>query len=142
MTHTILLYVKCVCLVTRSCLTVCDTMGCSPRGSSVYGILQTRILEWVAVASSKGSSEHRDSTQVSPIACGFFTVLSHQGSPHLNTYNHTTKANIAVYFYVILRCHCGIIFPGDPCSQEARQFHILQGYSSFFIYLFIIIFYL
>ena len=43
-------------LVTQSCLTVCDPMGCSPPGSSVHGILQARILEWVAISFFRGSS--------------------------------------------------------------------------------------
>ena len=43
-------------LVTRSCLTLWDSMDCSPLGSSVHGILQARILEWVAIPFSKGSS--------------------------------------------------------------------------------------
>ena len=46
----------CCCLVSKSCLTLCDAMDCSPPGFSVYGILQARILEWVAVSSSRGSS--------------------------------------------------------------------------------------
>ena len=41
-----------LCLVVQLCLTLCDPMDCSLLGSSVHGILQTRILEWVAVASS------------------------------------------------------------------------------------------
>ena len=44
----------------QSCPTLCNPMGCSPRGSSVHGIFQTRILEWVAVSSSRGSSQSRD----------------------------------------------------------------------------------
>ena len=40
----------------QSCLTLCDSMDCSPPGSSVHGILQARILEWVAMPSSRGSS--------------------------------------------------------------------------------------
>ena len=47
-------------------------MDCSPPGFSVHGILQARILEWVAISSSKGSSRLRDQTQVSCIAAGFF----------------------------------------------------------------------
>ena len=39
----------------QSCLTLCDPMDCSLPGSSVYGILQARILEWVAIPSSRGS---------------------------------------------------------------------------------------
>jgi len=49
--------------VTQSCPTLCDPMGCSSPGSSVHGILQARILEWVAMPSSKGSSRPRDWTQ-------------------------------------------------------------------------------
>ena len=44
----------------QSCLTVCDPMGCSPPGSSVHGILQARVLGWVAMPSSMGSSPSRD----------------------------------------------------------------------------------
>ena len=48
--------------------------GLGPPGSSVYGILQARILEWVAMPSSKGSSQPKGRTQVSLIAGGFFTI--------------------------------------------------------------------
>ena len=49
----------------QSCLTLCDPMGCSPPGFSVHGILQARILEWVAVLFTRGSSQPRDQTHVS-----------------------------------------------------------------------------
>ena len=53
----------CVCvLVAQSCMTLCDPMGYSLPGSSVHGILQTRILEWVAILFSRESSEPRDQT--------------------------------------------------------------------------------
>ena len=48
----------------RSCVTLCDPMDCSPPGSSVHGILQARILQWVAMPSSRGSSWPRDWTRV------------------------------------------------------------------------------
>ena len=48
--------------------------GLGPPGSSVHGILQARILEWVAMPSSKGSSQPKGQTQVSLIAGGFFTI--------------------------------------------------------------------
>ena len=54
--------------VTQSCPTLCDPMDCSPPGSPVHGILPARILEWVAIAFSRGSSRPRDQTQVSCIA--------------------------------------------------------------------------
>ena len=46
-------------LVTQMCLTLCNPMDCSPPGSSVHGILQARILEWVAISFSMGSSSPR-----------------------------------------------------------------------------------
>ena len=54
------------------CLNLFNPMDCSPPGSSLHEILQTRILEWVAMPSSKGSSQPRDWIQVSRIADGFF----------------------------------------------------------------------
>ena len=51
----------------QSCLTLCDPVDCSLPDSSVHGILQARILEWVAISSSKGSSQPRDRTHVSCI---------------------------------------------------------------------------
>ena len=58
-------------LVTQSCLTLCNPMNCSPPGSSVHGILQASILEWVAIPFSKGSSQPRDQNRVSHIAGRF-----------------------------------------------------------------------
>ena len=60
--------------VAQSCLTLYDPMDCSLPGSSVLGILQARVLEWVAVSSSRGSSQSRDGTQVSCIAGRHFTI--------------------------------------------------------------------
>ena len=64
----------CVCLVTQAYPTPCDPMDCSPPGSSVHGILQTRILESVAMPSSRGSSQPKNQTQVFRNAGRFFTV--------------------------------------------------------------------
>ena len=61
-------------LVAQWCPTLCDPMDCSPPGSSVHGILQARILEWVVISFSRGSSQPRDGTQVSCIAGRFFTI--------------------------------------------------------------------
>ena len=57
-------------------------MDCSPPGSSVHGILQARILEWVAISSSRGSSRPRAQTWVSVLAGGFFTAEP-PGKPYL-----------------------------------------------------------
>ena len=53
----------------QSCPTLCDPRECSPPGSSVRGLLQARILEWVAKPSSRGSSLLRDRTHISYISC-------------------------------------------------------------------------
>ena len=65
--------VKVKVLLAQSCPTLCDPMDCSPQVPSVPGILQARILEWVTMLSSKGSSQPRDRTQVSYNAGRFFT---------------------------------------------------------------------
>ena len=46
--------------VAQSCPTLCDPMDCSPPGSSVHGIFQARVLEWVAISFSRGSSQPKD----------------------------------------------------------------------------------
>ena len=60
--------------LAQSCLILCNTMDCSPSGSSVHGILQARILAWVAIPFSRGSSQAGDWTQVSCTAGRFFTI--------------------------------------------------------------------
>ena len=64
--------------VAQSCWTLFDLMGCSPPGFSVHGILQARILEWVAVPSSRGSLQPRDQTCISHSSFerGLFTTES------------------------------------------------------------------
>ena len=61
----------------QSCLTLCNRMDYNLPGSSVHGILQAKILEWVAVLSSRGSSQPRDRTQVSYVSCIGSRVLNH-----------------------------------------------------------------
>ena len=68
----------------QSCPIPCNPMDCSLPGSSVHGILQAIILEWVAMPSSRGSSPPRDGTRVSCISCISRGVLYHSrhlGSP-------------------------------------------------------------
>ena len=61
-------------LISQSCPTLCDPMDCNPPGSSVHGISQAIILEWIAISFSRGSSQPRDQTQVSCIAGRFFSI--------------------------------------------------------------------
>ena len=75
-------------------LTLCNHMGACSPGSSVYGVLQARILEWVAISFSRGSSSPRDRTRISCTAGRFFTVWA------------TREAQIWYYFlptFVLIR---------------------------------------
>ena len=86
--------------ITQSCLILCHPMDCSPSGSSVHGILQARILEWVAIPFSRGSSWFRDRTQGSHSAGSFFNIwttkeaLFPSGPPHLSFISWYIKQSI------------------------------------------------
>ena len=72
------------------CPTLCNPMDCSPPGSNVLGIFQARILEWVVMPSSRGSSQPRDQTLISYVSCVGRQVLyhwHHQGSPPGNNHD-------------------------------------------------------
>ena len=84
-----------MCSYAWSCLTLCDPIGCSPPGSFVHGILQARVLERVAISSSRGSSRPRDRTHVSSVswlAGGLFTTSALWG----------TLMNW--YYYIVVNC--------------------------------------
>ena len=86
----------------QSCLTNCSPMDCSPPASSVHGILQTRILEWVAMTSSRGSSQPRGRTCVSCFLCLLHwqvdsLPLSHLGIPWRNFY-YALKTSLKYIF--------------------------------------------
>ena len=63
----------------KVCPILCDAMNYSPPGSSVHGILQARILGWVAISFSRGSSQPREWTRVPCIAGRFFTLWATRG---------------------------------------------------------------
>ena len=88
------------CAQSLSCVWLCNPMDCSPPGSSVRGILQARILESVAMPSSRGSSQPRDQTQVSCPGGGFFTSQDTREA-QLDSYK-------GPYFHVVkfLFCFC------------------------------------
>ena len=96
-----------VCLHAKSlqsCPTFCDPMDCILPGFSVHGILQTRIVEWVAISFSRGSSPPRNRTSVSTSSCISRWVIyyyCHLGSPYMciNTCIHT---DLKALFYRLL----------------------------------------
>ena len=70
---------------------LCNPMDCSPSGSSVHGILQARILEWVAISFSRGFSQPKDRTQISRIAGRRFNLWA-------------TKEARVFFFFLIFPC--------------------------------------
>ena len=104
-------FIMCVC--AQSDPTFCDPTDCSPPGSSVHGISQASILEWIAISSSRGSSRFRDQTLVSYVsywAGGFFTTVPPE------------KLTVLVYVLNIMHMHikslqsCPIL--GDPMNHS------------------------
>ena len=93
------------CSVAQSCPALCDLMDCSPPGSSVHGILQARILESVAVPSSRGSSRPRDRTWVSCIAGRFLTSwATREAHMWMITHYPPTKGKLLVSVDYWLSC--------------------------------------
>ena len=83
------------CACSQSHLTLCDLMDCSLPGSSVHELFQARILEWIAISFSRGSSQPRDRICVSCVFCIHRQMLyhSHLGSPttlQSNAYSQRT----------------------------------------------------
>ena len=68
--------------VAQSCLTLCDPVDCRLPGFSIHGILQARLLEWVTISFSRGSSRPRDQTQVSHIEGRRFNLWATRESPY------------------------------------------------------------
>ena len=88
----------CVCvLVAQSSLTLCDPMDCSPPSSSVHEIFQARILDWVAISFSRGSSQPRDQTQVS---CNIYiyNIISSVNSDRIGV----VRVDILVLFQILV----------------------------------------
>ena len=92
-------------VVAQSCLTAGNPTDCSPPGSSVHGILQARVLEWVAIPFSKGSSHPRDGTWASCTAGRFFTAWATKEAwfCHITKPLKKKKKKIAlIYEYTII----------------------------------------
>ena len=107
--NSIALHLVCVFSVAQLCLTLCDTMGCSPPGSSAHWIFQTRILESVVISSFRGSSLLRDQTRVSCVSYigrQILLPLSHLGSPCIF---HVINSDACLYLVFTL-------YSGSPSS--------------------------
>ena len=105
----------------KSCLTLCDPMDCSLSGSSIRGILQARILEWVAISFSRGSSQPRDWTRVSLIAGRCFTIWTAREAPSSRERHTYVQKSIPK----ILFGHAG----GSSGKESACQCKKLKRYE-------------
>ena len=122
------------CIVSQSCPTLCSSMGCSPPGSSVHGILQARTLEWVAMPSSRESFWPRDQTYISCGSCiagGFFTTEP-QGKLY-EAYVITDSVNCILFLCTVLSSSnfllCSFYF--FPFIFTCWRLIALQYYSDF-----------
>ena len=114
-----------------SCLTLCDPMNCSPPGSSVNRILQARILEWVAIPFSRGSSWLRDRTHIS------YVRQTH--SPNMSWNAVSFVPQVAVYPYLLevswIKCPiqqkivCNVIH-GCCCFSHIWLFETLWSHQA------------
>ena len=88
-----------VMLIAQSCPTLCDPMDCSPPVSSVHEIFQARILEWVAISFSRGSSQPRDRTQVSCNADRVFTDWATREAYQIPELSQTSGPDFSWFFF-------------------------------------------
>ena len=89
----------------QSCPTLCDPMDCSPPGSSVHGIFQARVLEWVAISFYRGSSWPRDRTRVSHIVGRRFTVWATHTHIYIGIYAYRFTCNTHTHTYIHIHTH-------------------------------------
>ena len=117
----------CVCAcaqLLQSCLTLCKPMDCSPPGSSVHGILQVKILEWIAISFSRRSSQPRDRTPLtSPALAGRF--FNHQR--HLESLRREpgegeiqVRRLVKQEQYKRSRCKIGVCYELNMSGKEER----------------------
>ena len=126
-------------MIAQACPTLCDPMNCSPPGSSLHGILQARILQWVAISSSRGSSWPRSNPHVSCGSCIGRQILYHWATWKPNTdggeahfsWNEPEGVLFALLnrtskLLHILKCTCAVLAPWEDWFG---YFWSLQAFS-------------
>ena len=115
----------------QSCPTLCDSVDCSLLGSSVHRILQVRILEWIAMPSSRGSSHPRNRTRISYVSCigrRVLLPLGPLGKPLFCAIEvlYFPLLMIAFYFFSQICTHAPIILPFPFLINGIQIFVIFQ----------------
>ena len=113
----------------QACSTLCRPTDCRPLGSSVHGIFQARLLEWVAISYSRGSSEPRDQTRVSRISCTSRQILYHcaTGKPHHSREVKQWKSLSCVRLFVTPWAIQSMEFSRPPESNYS--YHVCISFS-------------
>jgi len=138
----------------QSCLTLCGPMDCSLPGSCVHGILQARILKWVAISFFRGSSQHRDQTRIFYFSCigkWVFLLLEQPGKPKdVCVYENESEClslvsdscgpmDYTVHGILQARILEWVAFPfsrgSSQPSDQTQVYHIAGGFF-FFLFLF------
>ena len=107
-----------------SVMSVCDSMDCSLPGSSVHGLLQARILEWVIISFSRRSSQTRDGTGVSCVCCKGRRILYHErhlGSPCLLLRCSHRVTNYLDLLQTVLGCGEIVPISAETRSSQAKR---------------------
>ena len=127
-----MLLLLCACSVTKLCLTLCDPMDCSPLGSSVHWITQARILEWVVISFSRGSSPPRGRIHVFSLLRRFFTTES-PGRPIVAVTLPYTTFPIPLILLKASLYHIGTALEKELRALQPLLSHWLQWCISSFI---------
>ena len=119
--------------VTQSCPTLCD-----PKDYAVHGILQARILEWVAFPFDRGSFQPRNQTQVSCIAGGFFTTwATREAQEHCSGYPISSPADHPDQELNLDLLHCRqILYKTELSGKPTFPYTFTQIHQLFFFFFF------
>ena len=122
-----------ICLRVLSCVWLCDLLDYSPAGSSLCRILQARILEWVAIPFSRGSSWPRDQTQVLRISGRFFTVWATREAPpqfHLfSSAQLVAQSCLTLCDPMTAICHASLSITNSRSLLELMSIELVMPFS-------------
>ena len=103
--------------VAQSCPTLCDPIDCSLPGSSIHGIFQAVVLEWIAISFFRGSSQPRARTQVSHIVDRYFTIWA-------------TREVTKIFHFLYRKWYCKIIEWLKSMHLKIQQHQLKRGASA------------
>ena len=117
--------------VTQSCLTLCDPMDCSPPGSSVHGIFLARVLEWIVISYSRGSSWPRNPTHVSWVSFIGKQIVYQLGSLYTHTHTHNAilfshKKEWKKIPFAATWIDLKIIIPSELSQIDKDKYHLIS----------------